>query len=178
MAFINTCAYNIISTSLKIGYGIYLERFFVSGNINQTQNENNSNNGWRYGPQLKINYLKGFVTSLDYEFLLHNSQLTSSFSYENQLKIVAGKIFSEKWSAFVLVDYYFRNFKLKDPSNNYNALLYTTANYENRIYLKLGYDITESLTVYLKNGYLKENISNDKFSFEGINILLGLELGN
>lgn len=178
MSFINACAYDIINISLKIGYGIYLERFFVSSNANLVQNENGTNNGWRYGPQLKINYLKDFITSLDYEFLLHNSQLTYSLSYENQLRFVAGKILSEKWSAFVLVDYYSRNFKIKDPTNNYGALLYTAANYENRIYLKLGYDVTESLTIYLKSGYFKENISNDKFSFEGINILLGLELGN
>jgi hypothetical protein len=178
MTFINACAYNIISTSLKVGYGIYLERFFVTSNINQPQNKNGTNNGWRYGPQLKINYLKDFITSLDYEFLLHNSRLTSSLSYENMLRFVAGKIISERWSAFVLVDYYSRNFKIKDAANNYDALLYTAANYENRIYLKLAYDVTDALAVYFKSGYFKENISNDKFTFEGINILLGLELGN
>lgn len=178
MSFINACAYDIINTSLKIGYGIYLERFLVSSNQNLVQNENSTNNGWRYGPQLKINYLKDFITSLDYEFLLHNSQLTSSLSYENQLRFVAGKILSERWSAFLLVDYYSRNFKLKNLTQNDDGLLYTAANYENRIYLKLGYDTSESLEIYLKSGYFKENISNDKYSFEGINILLGLELGN
>jgi hypothetical protein len=122
--------------------------------------------------------LKDFVINFDYRFLIHNSQYTSYPSIENWLRLVAGKILSEKWSAFVLTDYYFRNFRTKGIAADNQGLLYTSTNFENRIYLKLGYDIADNIELYIKSGYFDENISVDKYSFEGLDISLGIEIGN
>lgn len=182
MTFVDARAYDLINTFLKLGYGFYAERFFLTGTVYSLQagqpNYEAENNGWRIGPHISINYLKDFVVNFDYRFLIHNSQYTSYPSTENWLRLVVGKILSEKWSAFLLTDYYFRNFKTKEIAADNQDLLYTSTNFENRIYLKLGYDISNNIELYAKSGYFDENISVDKYSFEGLDVSLGIEIGN
>ncbi|MCL5029619.1 MAG: hypothetical protein M1480_11470 [Bacteroidetes bacterium] len=171
--------YQILSQFTKIGAGIYIEKFSVSGNsIFPYQDFQNKNNGWRFGPQLNFNYLKDAIINLDYRFMFHSSELTNNPSYEQWVRLVAGKLLSEKWSAFILVDFYFRNFNLNQIGENNLNLLYTPMDFENRIYLKLGYELNEIFGLYIRTGYFKENLVNDKFSYSGWNVLLGIEAGN
>lgn len=173
------CTFETLSEFSKICTGFYVEKFGVSGNVNIPSNQSvNSNDGWRYGPQIIFNYIKYFVINFEYRFLLHKSQMTRNFSYEQLIRLVAGKLLTDKISAFVLADLYFRNFKLNSLGENNLNLLYNSMNIDNRIYLKAAYDISRLVEVYLRTGYQKENLADNRFSYSGWNTILGIEIGN
>jgi|GEM_PF-1220562 hypothetical protein len=177
-----------LSAITKIGYGIYTECFSVTGiplsegqQVNRTPGYAgtvNQNNGWRFGPQIGFYYLKDAIVNLDYRFLIHISDLTSNFSYEQWIRLVAGKLFCDKWSLFLLADLYFRKFNLNELAENNLNLLYNSINVDNHIYFKTGYDVSDHLEIYLRTGYFKENLVNNKYLYLGWNSILGLELNN
>ncbi len=155
----------------KIGYGIYSERFFLK---NKFQIENSNNRGWRIGPHVSFDYLKSFLVNFDYRFLFHISEVTQSPSYEYWIRLVAGKLITENWSVFVLTDYYFRKYTIENNLKNPYLFLYTPINEDNRIYLKIAYNLSDIIETYFKVGYFRENLYNN-YSFAGWNILAGFE---
>ncbi len=176
---IDLCVFRNLNEFSKTCAGFYVEKFGVSGNGNIPSAQSvNSNDGWRYGPQIIFNYIKYFVINFEYRFLLHNSQMTRNFSYEQLIRLVAGKLLTDKISAFVLADLYFRNFKLNSTGENNLNLLYNSMNIDNRIYLKAGYEISGPVEVYIRTGYQKENLVDNRFSFSGWNTILGIEISN
>jgi hypothetical protein len=161
----------------KLGYGFYIERFFVSNKITLTSDQSeNENKGWRIGPELDFTYLKDIILSFDYRFLFHESKFTKYLSYEHWIRIVAGRIFFSYLSAFLLVDYNF--YKFVKSQNYVEAItpLYTPLNLENKVYLKIAYDLSDNIEVYTKTGYFRENLYEDKLSLEGWNAVIGIEL--
>ncbi len=169
----------LLNQFTKVGGGIYIEKFSVSGSsIFPYQNLLDKNNGWRFGPQINFNYLKDAVINFDYRFMFHSSSITNNPSYEQWLRLVAGKLLSERWSAFLLSDFYFRKFSLNQSGENNLNLLYTPMDFENRIYLKVGYELNDFFELYIRTGYFKENLVSDKFSYSGWNALIGIEAGN
>ena len=60
--------------------------------------------------------------------------------------------------------------------NNPNLLLPTKN--ENHIYLRANYKLLKYFSIYLKTGYLKEEILSENKKLEGMNVLLGIELRN
>jgi hypothetical protein len=177
-----------LSSIAKIGYGIYSESFSVTAmpasgrqQVNVTPGRTgtiNQNKGWRFGPQTGFYYLKDEIVNFDYHFLVHISDLTNNFSYEQWIHLVAGKLFSDKWSVFFLSDLYFRKFNLNELAENNLNLLYTSNNLDNHIYLKTGYDVSDHFEIYIRIGYFKENLVNNKYSYSGWDTTLGIELGN
>ena len=89
---------------------------------------------------------------------------------------MAGKIFFDYLSAFLLTDFNF--YKYVKSGNYVEAVtpLYTPLNSENKIYLKIAYDLSDNVEIYTKTGYFKENLYEDKFSLEGWNAMIGIEL--
>lgn len=174
--FLDGKMFEYLSQYFKLGYGAYLEKFSIEktlrGQFVVTKRENF---GWRYGPQINLNYLRKFVFNFDYRFLIHSSELTTYPSYEQWFRLAAGKMLSEEWSAFLLINYYIRKFKTSQ-ANVESSLLYTPMNLENRIHIKIGYEINEGIELYLNSGYFKENLYKDDFSFEGWNALIGIEI--
>jgi len=81
---------------------------------------------------------------------------------------------SGEWSVFLLADYYTRNFKTKNSTDN--NLLYTPINLENRIYIKLGYELKNSFEIYLRSGYTNESLYKNNLSIKGWNIMVGIEV--
>lgn len=177
LIFVDTKLNQVINSYLTFGYGIYGEKFSV-GAINRTfyTYKKDKNHGWRLGPKFSASYVKELILSFDYRFLLHGSRLTSFPSYEHWLRVVAGKIFAEEWSIFFLADYYTRKFKLNNPTLAESNLLYTPMNLENRIYLKLGYDIASTVEIFLKSGYFSESLYKDNLSLKGWNVMIGVEV--
>jgi len=168
--------YRMLNTYFKFGYGLYLERFFIENKIRLISGDT-ENKGWRLGPQFTLNYLKDFILSADYRFLFHYSKYNDNPSYEQWIRLVAGKIFLTDWSIFLLVDYYTRFFSTtRDFVDSINPL-YSPLNLENRVYVKVDYELTNNLKAYIKSGYFKENLYEKKFILEGWNALIGLELG-
>jgi|SRR5690554_6742391 len=166
-----------VSSNFKLGYGFYAERFFIQNEINNEELIKNENKGYRVGPQLNLNYIKDFIFNIDYRLLVHKSEFIKNFSYEHWIRAVAGKIFFDNWSAFLLVDYNTYYFKKAENYMEGITPLYTPLNLENRIYLKIAYEINETFEVYSKGGYFKDNLYEDTFSLEGWNALIGIEFG-
>jgi len=177
LLFADLKLFNPLSSDIKFGYGLYLERFFIRNEIHQ-QNllTMYKNNGFRFGPQVSINYIRDFILNIDYRFLFHESGFTEYFSYEHWIRIVAGKIFFTDWSAFLLADY--NSFFFRKAENYIEGVtpLYTPLNLENRIYLKIAYELNEVFELYTKGGFFKDNLYEDKFSLEGWNAMIGVEL--
>ncbi len=162
----------------NVGYGFYIERFKVKSNFSLKDTIQNlkANSGWRFGPQISFSYLKEFIVNVDYRFLFHNSYLTGNPSYEQWLRVLAGTFISEKISAFLLVDYYWRKFKLIETQFDYSNLYYNPLNIENNIYAKLAYEINESVEAYVKSGYFKYDVISRSYSIAGWDVLLGIEI--
>jgi len=165
-----------VSSSIKFGYGFYFERFFIRNEIDR-QNilTTNRNDGIRLGPQLNINYIRDFIINIDYRMLVHESDFIEYFSYEHWIRAVAGKIFFNYWSIFLLVDYNSYHFKKNEDYIEGITPLYTPLNLENRIYLKIAYELSNNFELYTKGGYFKDNLYEDTFSLEGWNALIGIE---
>lgn len=178
LIFFDTKLNQSINSYLKIGYGAYGEKFLV-GSLTRTNYilQKNKNSGWRLGPKVNLSYIKDFIFNFEYRFLLHGSRLTAFPSFEHWLRVVTGKIFGERWSVFLLADYYIRKFKTKDISFTENILLYTPMNLENRVYVKLGYEINQSTEIFFKSGYFNENLYKNNLSFKGWNGMIGVEVG-
>lgn len=162
----------------KIGYGLYIEKFDVTYEQHLSFDYKNNNDGWRIGPQILLAYLKSLIIRLEYRFLFHDSPLTKSLSYDQWLRLLAGKFVFDDLSVFILIDYYSRNYKLEKNSADVLPLLYSPIDQENNLYLKIEYDLSDTFSLYIRSGYSKENFFINDLSYSGWNVLLGLWVGN
>lgn len=162
----------------NLGYGFYIERFKVNSNLNFIDSLQNitNNAGWRFGPQISFSYLKEFLVNVDYRFLFHDSNLTGNPSYEQWLRVLAGIFITEKISAFLLIDYNWRKFKLIETQYDYSNLYYNPLNIENNIYAKLAYEFSDSFEAYIKSGYFKYDVVSRNYSIAGWDVMLGIEI--
>lgn len=179
LLFLDTKIVKSLFPNNNSGLGFYMERFTIDNKyLSKLTNSASTNKGWRYGPQISFDYLENVVVSLEYRFSLHSSQVTEYPSYEHWIRFVAGKIFSERWSIFFLADYYNRRFTLKEEEPIETFLIYNPLDNENKVNIKLAYEINDSFEAYLKSGYSKEIFFDPRFNFEGWNMLLGFEIGD
>ena len=168
-----------ISENMKFGFGIYTEKFSITGrSLDPYVIPGEENKGWRLGPAVSFNYLGNEVINFEYRLLFHNSKYTYSSSIEHWIRLVAGKLITSSLSVFVLIDYYIRNFKYKPNAENFSYLLYTTMNFDNRIFLKFSYEISNTVELYLRSGYFKENLYSNKYNYSGWHALVGIALSN
>jgi len=177
LLFLDAKANHIFSPYSGLGYGLYFEKFSIeTKQDNNYQNKIGRNSGYRIGPEIEFNLVKEFLINLQYSFLFHESDVTSFPSYEQCIKLVAGKILFQDVSAFILINFYLREYKDASSSADKLSILYTPINQENFINLKTTYDLSETLNVYLKGGYFKENLIYNNYTFEGWNFVVGIEI--
>lgn len=158
-----------------LGAGLYTERFVVENEYNNYGVQKLSNKGWRAGPLINIKYLRDFIISSSYRVMMHFSESVHSPSYEHQIMLLAGKVLFEKYSIFLLADFYIRDFKLKN-GNSANELVYSPVNQQNKYFLKLAYELTEHSDFFLRTGYSKENVDYITNSIAGWSFTAGVEL--
>ncbi|MFO7445306.1 MAG: hypothetical protein R6W90_03025 [Ignavibacteriaceae bacterium] len=178
--FTEVRALSTLPGMLRLGYGLYIEYFDIENEFSPDTESRIEilNSGYRWGPQLSLNYLQDFIFNFDYNFFIHNSDFTQAFSYEQLFRLVSGTIFLEDFSIFLLIDYYKRNLKVKENYSEGITPLYVPMNLENRVYVKLGYDLSDLTELYIKAGYLKEDLYDNKYSFSGWHLLAGIQFGN
>ena len=177
LVFCEAKANHTINPYLGLGYGLYYEKFKIENKQgNKYQPQTNSNSGYRIGPEVEFNFVKEFLINLQYRFLFHASDVTAFPSYEQWIKLVAGKILFQNVSAFILINFYLREYKTSSSSADKLSILYTPINQENFINFKTSYDLSETLNLYLKCGYFKENLIYNNYTFEGWNFVFGIEL--
>lgn len=162
----------------NIDYGIYIERFNILYGQQVPFALNDSNSGWRFGPQVSLNYLRSWVLKIEYRILSHDSPLTKQLSYDQWIRVLTGKFILDDLSAFILIDYFSRNYELNSNSSNLLPLLYSPIDQENNLYIKVEYDLNETFSVYVRSGYSKENFFVNDLSISGWNVLLGLGISN
>ncbi len=156
--------------------GLFSERFVISNKSNLSySNFSDKNKGWRLGPQIGINYLQSFLLKCEYRILFHFSDITKEPSFEQNYKVLAGTHLYKNLSAFLLVDFYIRNFNLKKDFSQVRYIIYSPMNSENRFYLKLLYDIDEKFGLYTRYGYRKEILDYFDSYLEGWSLVLGIE---
>jgi hypothetical protein len=177
LIFLDGTCFNMHNRYFKYGYGLYMERFYIKHDTNLNYVfEKKYNSGGRVGPLISVNYLKNFYIKFDYRFLLHFSEMTKYPSYEQRVRLVSGIIFFTDWSLFIFADYYTRNFTHKESEREQVGLLYTPINLENRIYLKLSYDLVNNIELYSKFGYFKENLFYYDQNLNGWSGVVGIEI--
>ena len=159
--------FHYFSPFTNLNYGIYVERFSLSSSA--------KNSGWRYGPVFSLNHLRDFVFNLQLRFILHSSEITSKFSHESIIRLIAGKILTRELSLFILADYSWRNLNYNVESD---ILPYSLIDSENNINLKLTYSLNSSSEIYLKSGYFNQDYLDRDLSLKGWNILAGFKIGN
>jgi len=161
---------------IKLTGGLYLEKFELNKNIDSFfDSANTSNQGSRIGPIIRLNHTRYFVFSVDYQFLIHDSEYTSYPSYDQWLRIIAGKNIIKNLTAFILVDYYKRNLEHK-KDEDITDVLYSPVHTENRIYFKVSHTVKTNQKIYLKVGYFDENLFYRDYSLSGWKSLIGYEI--
>lgn len=159
---------------LRAGYGFYVERFTIQGEtITDFVKTKENIPGYRLGPELEIYYLKDFVINGQYRLLLHISDKVNSPSYEHSIRMIAGKLMSNGFSVFLLADYCLRDIKRKDNDEQIK-ILYSPFNLENQISLKVGYDLSDKIELYIKGSYFRNDLVYKDYTFEGGNLLVGI----
>jgi hypothetical protein len=179
LLFLQGSWYQPINKYFKYSYGIYVEKFYIAYDIDYNTHISKANNaGWRVGPLILLNYLKDFLLNIDYRFLLHYSDLTTYPSYQQKLRFLLGKIFYSRYSTFLVVDYYIREFKRKSDTVEEINVLYTPINLQNRIFFKFAYDIKDNIEIYVRYGYFKESLYYQDYQLAGWSGLIGIEISN
>ncbi len=166
---------NTISNYFSFSYGLFIENFSTENRLNNNKNTSTTK-GWYYGPQITINYLKNFLLNLDYKFLILSSTNLSRTSFEHRINAYSGIKLNKQISLFLLIDFYFRRTKLRNTGYSSNLLLPTKN--ENHIYVKANYKLLKHFSIYLKTGYLREELLSENKKLDGMNVLLGVELKN
>ena len=134
----------------------------------------NRNNGMRAGPQIGISYRRNYIINTSYRFLFHQSDITRPGSNEQHLRLLMGKLLNQHWSLFFLLDYYFRHYHFHPNQPSASPLVYIPIDTENRFYFKLEREINPLTTLYLRIGYLNEDLTRQQFSYAGWQGTLGI----
>jgi len=119
--------------------------------------------------------VRNFIFSFDYQFLIHDSDITVYPSYDQWIRIMAGKSIVKNLTAFILIDYYKRDFEYREV-NDLTDLLYSPVNAENRIYFELSNTVKTNQKLYLKIGYFDEKLFYRDYSLSGWKGLIGFEI--
>lgn len=163
-----------IGKHMNLGFGSYLEHFELQADflpdISQT---NQTNNGWRLGPEFTLTYLKKIYFNLHYLYLWHNSRITQAPSFEQYLRLLFSRKLSNNWILFFIVDYFWNEIHLLE--NYHEGLAYIPYENENHIDVKLEKLIRKNLFLSIRAGYFKDNFILSEFSIEGWQALIGLD---
>jgi len=160
---------NSVTNQLSYQYGFFIENFI-------SENNTIKENGWYYGPQVSLSYLKQFLLNLEYKILLISSTNLTFPSLEHRIKTIGGIRLNQKLSFFLLADLYIRDTHIKNSKSEKKVLLPTKN--ENHISTKINYKFLNNLSIYLKAGYFREELLSDNSKIDGLNVIVGIELKN
>lgn len=160
----------------KLGFGIYVQKFDTK---TQVWNDRKLySTGWKFGPNLKVRYLRKFIFNAEYKFLTYNSNMTVYPSYEHNIHMLTGTLINKHISIFLLVEFNFIRTKFKTSVKENNPIFFFPTQNDNEIYLKISHKIKKELSAYIKMGYFRENLYLDDLKLDGMNFLLGIQISN
>lgn len=161
--------------SLKMNSGFYYEDFLLHRDemyIFKTL----SNRGQRFGPLLQLSLLTNIWIRLEYRYLIHNSDLVTSNSFENNFRFFIGKTIERHLTFLLLADYNARRFNVAQKVIPDINLIYSPLEMENRIYLKTVFSVNEKWDLYLRLGYGQESFQQRYFIIEGWQTVAGISI--
>ena len=165
------------SNQLNMGVGLYLEKFSVESNSVITLQQNqNDNDGYRFGPELYFESNKILYLTFRYSFLRHWSKITLDPSFEQYFRILFGKVFLQNFTLLCVIDYYWNNLKLQNDGDI--LALYIPFDTENRIDVKIERPFTKSLLYFIRGGYFKDEFALQNFTAQGWQFLIGFEFNH
>ena len=156
------------------GLGIFVQKFNMKSTLDNGIILNSR--GWKYGPQLKVQYMRSFLFNAEYRFLIHNSNNTKYPSFEHNINFLGGFIVSKGISIFILAEFNFIRTDIISEFDEINPIFYTPTQNENEIYLKSNFRVLKDFSLYSKIGYFRENFYLEQFKLDGLSILIGLEI--
>ncbi|NOX87781.1 MAG: hypothetical protein GXO77_02065 [Calditrichaeota bacterium] len=148
--------------------GTYTERFKIRPRF---QAITKSNSGYRVGLFFKMSAVKAIIFNSSYYLIYHRSEFYNRTNIEHQFKILIGKWLSPDWSLL-----FFTYITKRQPKFNTNEteLLYAPADHQNRVYFKLGRDISKNREFYLKLGYEQEVLIKGDYEWSYWQLLAGM----
>lgn len=170
---IDVTSSKIFSDNFYLDYGFLIQDFSLNDDLSNVKNI--SVNGWNFGPQIKIGFIKDFLVNLDYKFLFYQSNSTTYPSTEHQIEFIAGLFLSTNLSLFLLIDYNIRKLNFTNTFKKENLVFFIPSKSENQFAVKSSYSISKAIKPYLKVGYFDDNLIVKNYKFRGINILIGME---
>lgn len=170
---IDVTSSKIFSDNFYLDYGFLIQDFSLNDALSNVKNI--SVNGWNFGPQIKVGFVKSFLLNLDYKFLFYQSNSTSYPSTEHQIEFIGGLFLSNNLSLFLLVDYNIRKLNFTNTFKKENLVFFIPSKSENQFAIKLTYSISKSIKPYLKIGYFDDNLIVRNYKFRGLNTLIGME---
>lgn len=147
--------------------GVYTLRFLVS-------QSGESSAGGQVGPEIGLDFRNGLILTVHFRYLIHRSDITWKNSNARYFRAVFGKMVAPDWTLLLLADFTVNRFNLKQNAD-LNLLFYPVNN-ENRFYLKVENDLEKGLSVYLKCGYLKDDLLSNSQPLSGWELVTGLRL--
>ncbi len=175
LVFINANYSVNVARRTILGAGIYVERFTSKFEPNaELENFSLSNKGYRFGPLLNFEYQDKMIIKLNYNLMLHLSDVTKNFSAEHFAQVVAAKSLKRNVTLMLLAEYYYGDLRFNE-STSFDKYLYFPSNNENEIYGKLVVDVSASTEVYLRTGYFNIDLQVENQSLSGWNMLFGIQ---
>ena len=157
-----------------LSIGAFTQNFNINSKLDSEDDLRSK--GWKYGPQLKLQYMRKFLFNAEYKFLIYNSNHTKYPSYEHNINLITGTIINRNISIFLLAEFNFIRTKIKDASQEDNPIFYTPTQNENEIYLKTSLKLNPGFSIYSKVGYFRENFYLEEFKLDGMSFLIGIEI--
>ena len=160
---INFATHRTLSCALQI------ERFYVSPAYSDQIADRNE--GWRAGPVVNLNIRYPFVLNGSLYAAGHYSDLNGKTVPVYGLDLVLGQVFKRKWSLFMLLRWQ----KLTRLPEGYSPYLaYAPSELENWLALKLSYDLSPSWEIFLRAGWMRENLAELDSPLLNLHGLIGL----
>jgi len=175
--FVNPILNKNIDNYSYLGFGLYVQKFATESELSNNFSGLKST-GWKYGPNIKLHYLRKFLFNVEYKFLIHNSNSTVYPSYEHNINLLSGTVVNKNLSIFLLVEFNFVRTKVKPDVEEKCPIYFFPTQNENKVYIKTSYRLKKNFSIYAKLGYFRENFYLDDFKLDGLNFLLGIQLVN
>ncbi len=157
-------------SAVRISFRLLTEYFTVRPRYDAS--ERRINRGWRCGPYAGWSYRKRFVFQGSLFYLYHYSLLTKKPANEWGGELVLGNVFHKRWSAFLYGRYqHISSFPRELPP----SLLYAPADLENWLYGKVAFDVRRNWELFLKTGWLKDNLPATDNLLESTYAVIGVQ---
>ncbi len=159
---------SFVNQNQMLSFSLQLERFMTAALYSDQTSD--QNRGWRAGPVMAFNVIYPFILNGRLYVLGHYSQLSGKTSGVYGMDLVLGNVFKQKWSLFMLARFQ----KLhRLPAEFPSYLAYAPTEMENWLVCKLGYDLSASWEVFLRAGWMREELPEPDGPLINTHVLIG-----